>query len=162
MLLPALAVITSMHYEGDVAPAGGDFVDVPFVVPVGTVEIQITHSDGSDNVILDLGVWDDAGGFRGWGGGNLEDAIIGVTESSRSYRIGPITAGTWTLVIGKARLDATGGHYSVDVVCRDAATLPVRPRASFDPIALRPERRWYKGDFHVHSTESGDATATLD
>ncbi|MCW5801050.1 MAG: CehA/McbA family metallohydrolase [Deltaproteobacteria bacterium] len=162
MLLPALAVISSMHYEGDVAPTGGDFVDVPFEVPAGTVEIQIAHGDGSDSVILDWGVWDDTGAFRGWGGGNTEDAVIGVAESSRSYRTGPIAPGTWTLVIGKAKLDPTGGRYAVDVICRDDATLPVRPRAAFDPAVLAPGRRWYKGDFHVHSDESGDASATFD
>jgi hypothetical protein len=162
MLLPTLAVLSTMHYEGDVATSGGDFVDVPFVVPANTREIQITHTDGSDNVILDWGVWGPSNEFRGWGGGNTEDAIIGVDQSSRSYLPGPIPAGTWTVVIGKARLDPTGGHYAIDVVCRDAATLPVRPKAEFMPVVLSPQRRWYKGDFHVHSEESGDATATFD
>jgi hypothetical protein len=154
-------VLSSMHYEGDVTAAGGDFVDVPFEVPAGTVEIQITHSDGSDFVILDWGVWSPEG-FRGWGGGLTDDAIIGVEQSSRSYLPGPITAGTWKVSIGKAKLDATGGHYSIDVVCRDNATLPVEPKAAFTPVVLGSERRWYKGDFHVHSIQSGDASATFD
>jgi MYXO-CTERM domain-containing protein len=154
-------VLSSMHYEGDVTAAGGDYVDVPFDVPAGTVEIQITHTDGSDFVILDWGVWG-PDGYRGWGGGNTEDAIIGVEQSSRSYLPGPITPGTWTVSVGKAKLDATGGHYSIDVVCRDAATLTVQPKAPFSPVVLKPERRWYKGDFHVHSVQSGDASATFD
>jgi len=162
MFLPALVVLSTMHYEGDVAAAGGDYLDVPFEVPAGTVEIQITHVDGSDFDILDWGVWQPDGQFRGWGGGNLEDAIIGVDQSSRSYLPGPIAAGTWTVNIGKAKLDADGGHYAIDVVCRDTATLPVLPKAAFDPVVLAAERRWYKGDFHVHSEQSGDATATLD
>lgn len=161
MLLPVLAVLTTVHLEGDVTAAGGDYVDVAFDVPAGTVEIQIVHTDNSDNDILDWGVWSPEG-FRGWGGGNTEDAIIGVDESSRSYLPGPITPGTWTVVIGKAKLDADGAHYAIDVICRDDATLMVRPRATPAPVVLRSERRWYKGDFHVHSAESGDATATLD
>ncbi len=156
------AVLSSMHYEGDVAAAGGDYVDVPFEVPAGTVEIQITHSDGSSDVILDWGVWS-PDGYRGWGGGLTDDAIIGVEQSSRGYVPGPITPGTWTVSIGKARLDGAGlGHYSIDVVCRDNATLPVEPKAAFDPVVLNAERRWYKGDFHVHSIQSGDAGATFD
>jgi MYXO-CTERM domain-containing protein len=129
-------------------------------VPVGTVEIQISHSDGSSFVILDWGVWSPEG-FRGWAGGLTDDAIIGIDQSSRSYLPGPITPGTWTLSIGKAKLDATGGHYSVDVVCRDNVTLAVEPKAAFAPVVLANERRWYKGDFHVHSIQSGDATASF-
>jgi hypothetical protein len=131
------------------------------VVPAGTVEIEVSHTDGSDVVILDWGVWSPEG-FRGWGGGNSENAIVGVAQSSRSYLPGPITPGTWTVVIGKAKIDpAPVGHYSIDVTCRDNATLPVQPKAPYAPTVLSTERRWYKGDFHVHSVESGDATATF-
>jgi hypothetical protein len=162
MSLIVLAVVLStMHYEGDVTAAGGDYVDVPFEVPAGTVEIQVTHTDGSDSVILDWGVWSPEG-FRGWGGGLTDDAIIGVEQSSRSYLPGPITPGTWTVSIGKAQLDGSGGHYSIDVVCRDNATLLVQPKAPFSPVVLDSARRWYKGDFHVHSIQSGDAGATFD
>lgn len=155
------AVLSTMHFEGDVTAAGGDYATVAFAVPAGTVEIQIHHDDGSDYVILDWGAWTPTG-FRGWGGGLTDDAVIGVAQSSRSYLPGAIDAGSWTVMIGKAQLGATGGHYSIDVTCRDDATLPVRPMAPFAPVVLSPERRWYKGDFHVHSTESGDAHASLD
>jgi uncharacterized protein (TIGR03382 family) len=160
-MLALLAVLSMMHYEGDVAAEGGDYVEVPFVVPAGTVEIQVTHSDGSESDVLDFGVWSPEG-FRGWGGGNTEDAVIGVAQSSRSYLPGPITAGTWRVVIGKAKLDGDGGHYAIDVICRDNATLTVRPTAPTVPVVLSTERRWYKGDFHVHSSESGDANATFE
>jgi hypothetical protein len=161
MLLPILGVITSMNYSGDVPAAGGDYVDVEFVVPANTVEIKVTHADGSDNDILDWGVWSPEG-FRGWGGGNSEDAIVGVIESSRSYLIGPITPGTWRVTIGKALLDSDGGHYDITVTCYDAPTLTPRARATHSPAPLAEGRRWYKGDFHVHSSESGDATASFD
>lgn len=151
-----------MHYEGDVPLDGGDYVDVAVDVPAGAVECDIAHSDGSDFVILDWGVWAPDGSFRGWGGGNTEDAIIGVDQSSRSYLPGPIAPGTWTVVIGKAKLDATGGHYAIDVTCSDTATLPVLPKADYTPVTVSTERRWYKGDFHVHSEQSGDAQATFD
>ena len=151
-----------MHYEADVPIAGGDYLDVPFDVPVGSVECQIHHDDGSSFVILDWGVFAPDGSFRGWGGGLTDDAIIGVDQSSRCYLPGPIAPGTWTVSIGKAQLDATGGHYSIDVTCRDTATLPVLDKASYAPVTLSPERRWYKGDFHVHSVQSGDAAATFD
>src|SRR6266581_646918 len=113
MSLVAIAtVLSTMHYEGDVTAAGGDFVDVPFVVPAGTVEIQIAHTDGSNDVILDWGVWDQDSKYRGWGGGNTEDAVIGIDESSRSYVPGPIMPGTWRVSIGKAQLSGNMGHYA--------------------------------------------------
>ena len=162
VILPILAVLSSVHLEDDVVADGGDYVVVPFSVPAGTVEIQISHTDGSDAVILDWGVWAPGGVFRGWGGGLTDDAIIGVDESSRGYLEGPIAAGTWELVIGKAKLAGGMGHYSVDVVCRDNVTLTPTPRAPWQPVVLETGERWYAGDFHVHSDESGDATATLD
>ncbi len=161
MLLPLTLVLSAMHYEAAVPVDGGDYVDVAFEVPAGTQEIQIVHTDGSDSVILDWGVWSPEG-FRGWGGGNLEDAVIGVAQSSRSYLSGPITAGTWTVVVGKAQLDPAGGRYAIDVTCLDTPTLAVRDRAAYTPVVLAQERRWYKGDFHVHSSESGDANASFD
>jgi hypothetical protein len=159
MLLPLLAVLSQMHYEADVPVAGGDYVEVEFEVPAGTVEIEIAHSDGSDYDILDWGVWSPEG-FRGWGGGLEDNAIVGVEQSSRGYIAGPITPGVWRVVIGKAKLDDMG-HYSIDVECRDNATLAVQPTRAYEPIVLKQGRRWYRGDFHVHSEQSGDASATF-
>jgi len=164
MWLPIAATLcsgTATHLTGDVPAAGGDYVDVAFEVPANTVEIRIAHTDGSDTDILDWGVWSPEGA-RGWGGGLTEDAVVGIAQSSRGYLPGPITAGTWSVVIGKAQLDADGGHYAIDVSCSDVASLPVLPKAAFSPVVLRTERRWYRGDFHVHSVQSGDASATFD
>jgi hypothetical protein len=155
------AVISTLHLEGPVTADGGDYLLVPFEVPAGTVEIEIAHSDGSDPVILDWGVWS-PDGFRGWGGGLTDPAVIGVDESSRGYLEGPITPGTWTFVIGKAKLAGGDAMYVADFTFRDAPTLTPLPRAPFDPVVLESGARWYAGDLHVHSEESGDAIATLD
>ena len=161
-LVAIAAVLSTMHYEADVPIAGGDYLDVPFAVPAGSVECQIHHDDGSSYDILDWGVFAPDGSFRGWGGGLTDDAIIGVDQSSRGYLPGPIAAGMWTVSIGKAQLDTNGGHYVIDVTCRDDATLPVLTKASYVAVTLSADRRWYKGDFHVHSEQSGDASATFD
>jgi hypothetical protein len=161
MLLPLATVLSTMHYEGDVAAGGGDYADVTFTVPAGTQEIRISHGDGSPFDILDWGVWS-PDGFRGWGGGLSDDAILAIDQSSRGYLPGPISPGTWTVSVGKAQLDGDGGHYAIDVTCSDTGSLPVLPRAAFAPVVVRPERRWYQGDFHVHSSQSGDASASFD
>ncbi|MCA9678859.1 MAG: CehA/McbA family metallohydrolase [Myxococcales bacterium] len=160
MTLLWAAVISSLHFQGPVTADGGDYVTIPFDVPAGTAELRVEHADGGASEILDWGVWA-PDGFRGWGGGNSEPAIIGVDESSRSYLEGALTPGTWTLVIGKAKLVGGAGSYDITVTFDDAATLTPRPRAAFDPVVVRAAPGWYAGDLHVHSEESGDAAATL-
>ena len=155
------AVLSTVHLEADVGSAGGDYVLVPFTVPAGTAEIDVAHSHTNDGEILDWGVWS-PDGYRGWGGGLVDDAVIDVAQSSRGYLPGAITPGTWTLVVGKALLVNGAGHYIVDVTCSDTPTVPVQPTAAYTPVVLNPARKWYKGDFHVHSIQSGDAAATFD
>jgi len=156
-LAPAAA---PLHFEADVSAADGDYVLVPFDVPAGTAEIQIDHTDGSDTDILDWGLWS-PDGFRGWGGGLVDPAVVGADAASRGYLPGPMTAGTWTVVVGLAKLPTGTGHYTIDVTFRDTPTLTPRTRAPYDPVVLATGARWYKGDFHVHDTESGDATASI-
>jgi MYXO-CTERM domain-containing protein len=156
------AVISTLPLEGDVTAEGGDYVRVPFEVPEGTVEILFHHTfDPAGGDVLDFGLEDPAG-QRGWCGGLTDDDVIGVDESSRCYLPGPIEPGTWFVDIGKARLESDSVHYDITLEFRDAAELAPRPRAEFEPRVLENGARWYAGDFHVHSSESGDATATFD
>jgi hypothetical protein len=162
MSLVAVAVVLStMHVEGDALPGGGDYIDVPFAVPAGTVEIQVTKTYNNGYNILDFGMWSPSG-YRGWSGGLTDDIVIGVAQSSRGYLPGAIDAGMWTVSIGKAQLASTGAHYAIDITCRDDATLPVLPKAEWQPVVLESNHRWYKGDFHVHSMQSGDSRAVMD
>jgi hypothetical protein len=155
------AIISTLHLEGDVAPAGGDYVVLPFAVPAGTVELDVVRTVPTANAILDFGIWS-PDGFRGWAGGLTDAATVGVADSSRGYLPGPIAAGNWQLVIGKAKLNNASAHYAADITFRDAATLAPRPRAPFAPTVVKSGARWYKGDLHVHDGESGDARASLD
>ncbi len=159
----ARAAETVIPIDGDVPASGPDHFFVPFTVPAGTVEIEIRHDDLSANNILDWGL-DDPDGFRGWGGGNTEPAVVGIDAASRSYVPGPIKPGTWNVVVGKAKIVDTPAKYHIEVVLRDAATLAAQPeRAPYTPApALSSGPRWYAGDFHVHSRESGDARPDLD
>ena len=159
-MLALVAVITTVQLTGAVPQAGGNYLIVPFTVPAGTVEFTLAHDDGSDFQILDWGVWSPEG-FRGWGGGLTDPLVIGVAASSRGYLPGPITPGEWSLVIGKAKLGPDPGQYTVELEFRDAATITPEPARPWTPVVLSTERRWYAGDFHVHSRDSGDASASL-
>ncbi|MEZ4450038.1 MAG: CehA/McbA family metallohydrolase [Nannocystaceae bacterium] len=148
--------------EGEVPSGEPDHFFLDFEVAPGVVELQIAHDDLSDDDILDWGLEDPAG-FRGWGGGNSEDAIVNADAASRSYLPGPITAGTWRVVVGKAKIVSAPAHYQVTITQRDAVTLaPQTERAPYVPADLGGGPRWLAGDLHVHSRESGDAKPTLD
>jgi MYXO-CTERM domain-containing protein len=159
--LVCAAVIATLPYSGEVPDDGSDYFVIEFLVPENAVEIEVAHaSDAADNV-LDWGLWDPER-FRGWGGGLQENAVVGVNEASRGYLRGPIPAGTWKLVIGKAQLKTLPAGYTLEITLRDEETLVARDRAPYTPVVLESVRRWYSGDFHVHSRESGDAPATFE
>ena len=148
--------------EGDVPTGPETHFFVPFEVPAGIVEIEVRHDDLSAANILDWGL-DDPVGFRGWGGGNSEPAIVGVEAASRSYVPGPMPAGTWEVVVGKAQIEDPPGQYRIEICLRTEATLPPQPRSPYqDPGVLEEGPRWYAGDFHVHTRQSGDATPTIE
>lgn len=155
----------TLELVGTVEAGGLDHVFVEFEVPEGTAEIQVDHAeDDPDTDILDWGL-EDPSGFRGWGGGNDEPIVVGEQAASRSYLTGPIAAGTWRLVIGKARIGEDGAGYHVTVTLRDAPTLaPQTERTPFEDAGAVREGgpRWYAGDLHVHSRESGDARPPID
>jgi uncharacterized protein (TIGR03382 family) len=153
------AVLSTFQANGFVTPGNGDYVDVPFTVPAGTVEIQITKTYNNDNTILDFGVWSPSG-YRGWSGGLLADIVVGAAQSSRGYLPGDIETGTWTVTIGKANVPVAGVAWTINITCNDTATLPVVPTATWQDVVLENNRRWYKGDFHVHDSQSGDSLVT--
>ncbi|MEM7435475.1 MAG: CehA/McbA family metallohydrolase [Myxococcota bacterium] len=153
-----------IHFEGDVPDGTDTFFFIDFEVPEGIAEIEIehTHIPVDTPNVLDWGV-DDPNGSRGWGGSNQENTVIGIEAASRNYIPGPIPAGTWRVTVGKARLVAgEPAGYSVNVFLRETATLEPQPRAPYqDPGVLEEGARWYAGDFHVHTRESGDTRDSL-
>ncbi|NUP05825.1 MAG: PHP domain-containing protein [Polyangiaceae bacterium] len=160
--VPALAD-TTIPIDGTVTDEAPDHVFVEFEVPAGTAEIEVRHDDLDADDILDWGLYDPSG-FRGWGGGNSEPIVVAEDAASRSYLTGPIQAGTWKVVIGKAKLVDGTANYHLEVVLKDAQTLAPQPEREpyVDPGAVVPEARWYAGDFHVHSRESGDAGPSIE
>ena len=158
---PALADQT-VPIEGDVPSGGPDHFYLPFTVPAGVREIEIRHDDLSTANILDWGL-DDPAGYRGWGGGTSEPAVVGELAASRAYVPGSLTPGTWRVVVGKALVVQSPARYRVEVVLRDAPTLLPQPeRTPYVPVpALLRGRRYYAGDLHVHSRESTDARPAL-
>lgn len=148
--------------DGEVVDDGSPFAFVSFEVPEGTAEIEIVHTSSGDSV-LDWGLLGPDGSTRGWGGGNSENVVVNDQAASRSYLPG-LPSGAYQIAIGKARLLESPAAYELSVELRETATLERRQdRGGWEPpAALETTARWYAGDLHVHSVQSGDARATLD
>jgi len=143
-----------IHLEGTVPEGPENFFFLPFEVPEGIVEIEVQHANLTSGNNLDWGL-DDPNGFRGWGGGKGQPGLVGLEAALPSYIPGPIPAGTWEVVVGKARIVNTPAEYAVDIFLRTEPTLEPQPRSPYeDPGVLDTEARWYAGDFHVHTHES--------
>lgn len=153
----------TLMFDGPVPPDGPDHFYIPFQVPSGVRELEVHHDNQSAVNILDWGLLDPSG-YRGWGGGTRENALINESAASRAYVPGPLVPGTWRVVVGKAKLVQSPASYHVEITLRDQPTLPAQPqRTPYAPVAaLRHERRYYAGDLHAHSLESTDAKPTLD
>ena len=149
----------SMVIEGQL-DGGAAYEMISFEVPAGIQEISVAHPSQDPQNILDYGLWG-PDGFRGYGGGNSEPFVVAETGASRSYLPRAITPGTWQVMIGKAQIKSAPPRYRLEIELRAAQTLPAQPRAPLPTVTLSTEARWYAGDFHVHTEQSGDAHPTM-
>lgn len=162
-LVTPVAAAAPLVLEGNVPEDGGAFFTVAFPVSRGTTELEVRHDDLSSANILDWGLLEPSGAFRGWGGGNSEPAVVAVRAASRSYLPGTIAPGMWQVLVGKAQITSRPAKYRIEIEARFEQTLAAQERTPYLPAPpLESVARWYAGDLHVHSIESGDARPTLD
>lgn len=159
-----------LQLSGTVAEDDAESYSVlPFAVPdsVGRVEVAYRWeevrpelSNALTKTTIDLGLWDEDGyrsdaGFRGWSGSRQSDVFVQDNAATRGYRPGAIRPGTWWVELGLAAVAPGGAHWTVDIVCTDAADTPARPRTPFpSQHVARDESGWYHGDFHMHAYHS--------
>lgn len=160
---PAARADQTLTFDGMVPLGGPDHFYVPFQVPPGIAEIEIHHDNQSTVNILDWGVVDE-NGYRGWGGGTSENAILGEQAASRAYVPGPIAAGEWKVVVGKAKIIQSPASYHLEITLRSKPTLAAQPERTpyVEAPPLVRQRRYYAGDLHTHSLHSTDARPSLD
>ena len=170
---PPAAADERLAFEGT-APAGVDHFFIDFDVPEGIIELELRHEVRTEGAVLDWGL-DGPAGSLGWGGGNTEAARVGENAASRSYLAGPLPAGRYRVVVGEARVPEPPAvvEWAVELNLRTAETAPPEPERG--PYVASPPLsssssggssaspgRWYAGDLHVHSRESGDARPSID
>ncbi|UXY37173.1 CehA/McbA family metallohydrolase [Streptomyces albidocamelliae] len=153
--------------RGTLAPGAPDYVYLPFEVPPGTAELQVSYTydrpavpPGTPGNALDIGLFDERGtelggrGFRGWSGGARTEFRVRADEATPGYLPGPLNPGTWHIALGPYTVAPQGLRYEVTVTLTGGG--PGRtPTPSYPPArAAGRGRDWYRGDCHLHSWHS--------
>ncbi|MGB0191573.1 MAG: phosphoesterase, partial [Nocardioides sp.] len=106
-----------------------DWHYLPVEVPRGVREIEVSYAYektdtglGFSANVIDIGIFDPSGhdlgaasGFRGWSGGARDRFRISRRRATPGYLAGPITPGTWHVVLGPFAVVPPGVDYEVTV-----------------------------------------------
>lgn len=169
LLRPLIALLFAAMVAGAVAVAGETrppdvelkgvltrtdhqtYIALPFQVPDGVERITVAfaYTGGEALTTIDLGLFDPRG-FRGWSGGNKARFTLSETDTTPSYLPGAILPGEWRLLLGVPNIRPTARSEYVAKIWFDRGGAAATARAP----SMRPEARWYRGDFHVHSGHS--------
>ena len=141
----------TMHFEGDVPAPAATTSSCRSTSRPAPSRSRSRTTTARRTTILDWGVWA-PDGFPRLGrrphrrrDHRRRSVVARLPARRRSRRArGPSS-------IGKAKLDADRRPLHDRRHVPRHATLPVLPKATYAPVMLSTERRWYKGDFHVHS-----------
>lgn len=166
--------------RGRLEPGAPDWVYLPVTVPsqlaasgrVTWIAARYEYSgpdvaEGAIGNAADLGVFDPRGldlggtGFRGWSGGARREFVITEASATPGYLTGPITPGTWHIVLAPYTVGAAGMDFAVEVQIgtgappADVAASAI-PRLSNHPpqVITGSGVGWYRGDCHLHTIYS--------
>jgi predicted metal-dependent phosphoesterase TrpH len=147
-----------------------DYAYAPVVVPEGVGELHIACDYGPEGrAFLNIGLFGpegcglgNAAGFRGWTHGGRPGRrrmVLSETRATPGYLPGPISAGTWHVVLNPHVVGPDGLDWTLVVTM-----LSVPPARRFVPhLAASEVNRtagWYRGDLHLHTDHSdGEQTA---
>lgn len=141
----------------------GYTAELPFPVGEGVDRIDV-RAVAARPASFGMGLFDPRGaayqshGFRGVYGSERHDFWVSARDAAPGFLPGPIAAGIWTLVIPVFRsLPATDLEVTVGLR-RGPAVAPLAPAPV--PELVRDAPGWYRGDLHVHSTASSDASSS--
>lgn len=115
----------------------GRYYSLPLRVPTGveTMTVGYEYDKGTNNCV-DLGLSDWENRFLGWSGSARREITISPFESTPGYKQTEVKEGHWHILVGAYHIPEEG--------------LDVRYEVTFH----KPQKRWLKGDLHMHSTAS--------
>lgn len=173
----------NLLFEGEFVPAQEkEYVYLAFEMPPDALHLQVEYSYSgqidSDPALsggntIDLGVFDARGldfldaGFRGWSGSERASFFITPTEATPGYLAGPLTPGTWNILLGLYKVAPHGCRYRVQITIA-TTTAPRHAPPGNSRTAARPlptsavQLRcgsWLRGEMHCHTFHSdGDSS----
>ena len=147
-----------------------DWYYLPVQVPPGVSQIDVSYSYDRPSVpagirgnACDIGMFGPEGyelgnqrGFRGWSGGFRTSFSISASDATPGYIPGPITPGTWHVILGPYTVAPQGLNYQVQITLTFGPQgAPFRPNpAPASAPARQRGKSWYRGDCHLHTVYS--------
>jgi len=141
---------------------------LPVEVPPGAAGLRVELAYDRGAGVLDLGVFDPAGRFRGYSGGARDSFALSPDWATPGYLPGDLPPGEWRVFLRLHRVTPDGMPFEVR-----ATVGPVTPEPTGAPPPV-PERRahhrnlptvdgltWLAGDLHAHTVHS-DGVLTID
>jgi predicted metal-dependent phosphoesterase TrpH len=145
----------SLILHGTVTGAQNNtYIEAPFQVPSGMQRVTLTFSyTGKDQrTTLDLGMLDPQG-VRCWSGGNKSTLTVSATDATPSCLAGPVTPGTWKVLIGVPNIRANvTSTYTANLFFTKSGLIQDQPMVLRKAIRSGPA--WYRGDLHMHTGHS--------
>lgn len=155
---------------GTFPPNIPDWYYLPVEVPAGINRIDVSYSYDRPTVpagvrgnACDIGMFGPEGyelgnqrGFRGWSGGFRTSFSISASDATPGYIPGPITPGTWHVILGPYTVAPQGLDYSVTITLTSGPQgTPFQPSPAPATAPARERgRAWYRGDCHLHTVYS--------
>ncbi|HWC79729.1 MAG TPA: CehA/McbA family metallohydrolase [Pseudonocardiaceae bacterium] len=155
---------------GTIPADAADWYYLPIEIPAGANTIAVDYSydkptppAGFNGNACDIGMFGPEGyqlgngrGFRGWSGGARTSFEISASEATPGYLAGPVSPGTWHVILGPYTVVPAGLHYTVNVTLTfgPAGTAFVPNPAPTTAPARARGRSWYRGDGHLHTVYS--------
>jgi hypothetical protein len=137
---------------------------LPVDVPAGArrLTVSLAYDDGAG--VLDLGCLGPDGEFRGWSGAARSTFTITAGWATPGYLPGPVSPGSWRVVLGLHRVPPEGLAWRV--TAEPDLWVPGLPGVAGVPTPIRPPSRdfpappgltWLAGDLHSHTVHSDGA-----
>lgn len=153
----ALQAPTQITLTGEITRADHQtYREIPFDVPPGTgrIAVEFAYTGKDQRTVIDIGLRD-PGGQRGWSGGNKSQFEITEFGSTPSYANGPLTPGTWHLVLGVPNIrEGQTASYTATITLGPPDGTRKAVQLSDPAIVLDATPGWRRGDFHVHTAHS--------
>lgn len=132
------------------------YTKIPFTVGEAIEQIEISYNyqrhmfknhewgvSKEEVNIIDLGLFSPDGDLRGWSGSERDTVYVSASDASPGYKRGAIPPGIWNIALG---------IYKVSSQVQVSISIKMKKK----------DRRWFKGDLHMHTRNSDGIFSTAE